>query len=1091
MPARQEARVGMDLGIVIALKEEFREFLALLPVPTSPVRDPETGQYDYTFEHPTAHHRCVVTLIGEMNPGPAALHTERLMTRWSPRTVVMLGIAAGIHSDVRVGDVVIASQVDNYLDSAKAQQGNSPESFEFSLGGTVYHADHALLTQVRNFEFSQPQAFSRWQQGCAQSLPELVPQEEVRTDLVRKGLVADAPNLLDAHLASHSVVGAARQFTQWLRSKRDRNLKALDMESAGLMAAAVRRTVPARTLVVRGISDYGDERKGELDAVEQGALRRYAMRNATRLLWALLEAGVFLEPAPEPRQPAPFIGISSESLGEGFKGRERDLAELHALLRGTGKVALTSASPGRVYAHGGGGIGKSRLAIEYAHRYRKDYPGGVFFARVEERTPLAVYAELARRLLGDRAPLQEGEAALAFAQQLQVPSRGPLLLILDDVQAGSREALARRFSDPVEIEGSRLWPIEQGHVSLLLTTRMRDIEAEVPGVRGLHVGRLDGEAARALLFEKSRPRAFPPEEHAAASKLASEELGGHPLAISLAGAYLGRVKVLSVAQYAESIREKGLTDKLEAAALQVGHAIRDHERSIVATYELSRRQLEPQRDLDGLAVRLLQLAAFLAPGTPIDSKLLARLLPATGEAVGLEEIGLALARLTADLSLLDPSHESRDGGDVIIHPLIADYARWGLKPEEHEQMQRHLLERLCELFPEREEDFWKITQPGAHTGWEWLSPQRELHVAAVWETTREVNATHRAQLSRALGGLYVLRGDLRSARNVLQQGLEGAEQLAGTDPGNPRWQRDVVRGYLKVGEVLMAQGELREARAALVEGVERAARLVRTAPYNLPWQLDLLEGHDRLGDVLEELRDPAGARRAYEQALAIARRLGEQEPLNSQWQMRVAVGLARLGDLTVQVQAGAEAPYDEALAIMRRLVEREPHQALWQWNLQALLSRLGKVQYEQGAQQGALRSYEEALAITRKLVERDATNAQWQGALADLLSNQGDVLREHGDWQRARISYEESLALARSLVERDPTHVRWRASFREVLRELVGLLASGTSSEREEAKALLLRVREHFRQLAAGSRAPQQQAKLLDYIDFRLRMLGK
>ena len=40
-------------------------------------RDPETGQLNYTFEHPLTHHRCVLTLIGEMNPGPAALQTER------------------------------------------------------------------------------------------------------------------------------------------------------------------------------------------------------------------------------------------------------------------------------------------------------------------------------------------------------------------------------------------------------------------------------------------------------------------------------------------------------------------------------------------------------------------------------------------------------------------------------------------------------------------------------------------------------------------------------------------------------------------------------------------------------------------------------------------------------------------------------------------------------------------------------------------------------------------------------------------------------------------------------------------------------
>jgi nucleoside phosphorylase len=204
----------------------------------------------------------------------------------------MLGIAAGSHSDVRVGDVVIASQVDNYLDSAKAQPGQAPGAFEFSLGGKAYQADFDFLTQVRNFEFVQLQAFTHWHQASARDLTELVPKEKVRTALVEKGLVRGTPSMMDAHLASGPVVGAAQQFTEWLRKSRDRNLKALEMESAGLMDAAMKRVEPARTLIIRGISDYGDQRKKQLDKVGEGALRRYAMRNATRLLFQLMETGV-------------------------------------------------------------------------------------------------------------------------------------------------------------------------------------------------------------------------------------------------------------------------------------------------------------------------------------------------------------------------------------------------------------------------------------------------------------------------------------------------------------------------------------------------------------------------------------------------------------------------------------------------------------------------------------------------------------------------------------------------------------------------------------------------------------------------------
>jgi len=172
---RQEKKSTVDLGIVIALKEEFRVFQELVPSGLHPERDEKTGQYDYPFSLPGSLHRCVVSFIGEMNPEPAALHTERLLARWNPRTVVMLGIAAGLHSDVRVGDVVVASQVDNYLASAKAQPGTSPGSFEFSLGGTVFHGDHDFLSRVRNLEFAHREHFLSWSQLCQEALAKHVP----------------------------------------------------------------------------------------------------------------------------------------------------------------------------------------------------------------------------------------------------------------------------------------------------------------------------------------------------------------------------------------------------------------------------------------------------------------------------------------------------------------------------------------------------------------------------------------------------------------------------------------------------------------------------------------------------------------------------------------------------------------------------------------------------------------------------------------------------------------------------------------------------------------------------------------------------
>jgi hypothetical protein len=71
------------------------------------------------------------------------------------------------------------------------------------------------------------------------------------------------------------------------------------MESYAVLKVARSREPAVAALVIRGIYDYGDHRKEQLDAVGGGALRKYATRNAVRFLWALLDAGAL--PHANPR----------------------------------------------------------------------------------------------------------------------------------------------------------------------------------------------------------------------------------------------------------------------------------------------------------------------------------------------------------------------------------------------------------------------------------------------------------------------------------------------------------------------------------------------------------------------------------------------------------------------------------------------------------------------------------------------------------------------------------------------------------------------------------------------------------------------
>ena len=156
---------------------------------------------------------------------------------------------------------------------------------------------------MRGFEFRHRAEHATWVADCAADLVALLPDAAKRSGLVADEKVRGEVRLLaDGHVATGPVVGAARAFSDWIRIH-DRNVKSLETESAAVLLAAQNRTESKRALAIRGISDFGDEHKKELDKQGDGVLRSYAMRKAVRLLWALLDVGAFPHRSPTSAAP--------------------------------------------------------------------------------------------------------------------------------------------------------------------------------------------------------------------------------------------------------------------------------------------------------------------------------------------------------------------------------------------------------------------------------------------------------------------------------------------------------------------------------------------------------------------------------------------------------------------------------------------------------------------------------------------------------------------------------------------------------------------------------------------------------------------
>ncbi|GAA2139999.1 hypothetical protein GCM10009760_22800 [Kitasatospora kazusensis] len=367
---------------------------------------------------------------------------------------------------------------------------------------------------------------------------------------------------IDAAYRTVAVFSAA-----YLRSPQAR---ALWDSMAGFDPAGTRRQlVPVRVSDVRLSAPFNSRNPVDL-------VGRDETQAALTLLRALGRADAVLDEANAeiPRFPGTKPSYwSVPQRNPSFTGRAKVLDDLRDQLVGGPTVVLPT--PQTLY--GLGGVGKTQLALEYAHRYMSHYDL-VWWIDAEQTELIApVLADLAGRL-GLRGGDSVNEAAEAAREALRrgVPT-SRWLLIFDNAD------------EPGEIR--RYFPGGSGHV--LVTSRNQAWSGQA-GVLGVDVF-TRGESIEHLT---RRTRGLSRHD---ADRVA-DAVGDLPLAVEVAAAWLDTTRT-PVDTYVAQLHAEA------TKALAVGRPA-DYPTQVGATWNVSIARL---REQSPAAVRLLQLCAFFAP----------------------------------------------------------------------------------------------------------------------------------------------------------------------------------------------------------------------------------------------------------------------------------------------------------------------------------------------------------------------------------------------------------------------------------------------------------------------------------------------
>jgi DNA-binding SARP family transcriptional activator/Tfp pilus assembly protein PilF len=698
-------------------------------------------------------------------------------------------------------------------------------------------------------------------------------------------------------------------------------------------------------------------------------------------------------PVPVPRELPPDVA--------GFTGRVAELTALDDLLLGSGGDVEQATAAVISAVSGTAGVGKTALAVHWAHRAAGQFPDGQLHVNLRGYDP--------------SQPVTAADALAGFLRSLGVP--GPDIPPEEDQRAAKYRSMLAGTRTLVVLDNAstveQVRPLLPGSSSCAVVVTSRDSLAGLvarDGARRLDLDLLPPPDAIALLRELLGAQAD--AEPDAVTQLA-EQCARLPLALRVAAELAAARPAVPIATLVTELTDR----QRRLDALSAEGDPRAAVRVVLSwSYDC----------LDEAPARAFRLAG-LHPGPDFEPYAIAALTDCS-----LEQARRVLDTLTrAHLAQL--TGPGRHG----MHDLLQAYARDIAAETDGEQESRAALTRLFDYYLSVAAAAMDTLYPAEQNRRPRVGPSQSAAPPVTDpDTAKAWLASERASLAAVavhaadhgwLGHATLISGTLF---RYLQVGVHTAEELsifgagrraareAGDLPaeaaalialGVSHWQQDkyqqaadLYRQALALsrqaddrmgqGRALLNLGQVEEEQGAYAQA-ERHYRQSLVLSREVGDRTGEAIAHTSLGNIAQNLGRLRQASESYRQALALMRKIGGTTG--------EAIALANLGLIDERLGRHNEAGdyFEQALALFRQAGDRR-HEAY-------VLSYLGKLDSRPG-------HYPEAMGNQRRSVEIHREIGDLSGE-ADARNDLGVTLLAAGQRTEAQREHEIALSVARQI----------------------------------------------------------------------------
>ncbi|KAE8413586.1 hypothetical protein BDV36DRAFT_27700 [Aspergillus pseudocaelatus] len=602
---------------ICALPLEMAAARAMLSKAHSPLRDTSPGPNAYELGELNGHFIVIACLPAGVYGKVSAAAVVSRMRSIFPRLQfgLMVGIGGGVpgkSNDIRLGDVVVSKPVGKYSGVIQYDYGKAVQGGQFEPTGTLNKPPQTLLAHIGQLEakqmtgseddiskivwevlernpnmserFSPPEQHTDFlfhssylhgdkEDSCDKCDKEqLVKRQprDTRTPYVHYGLIASGDKVIkDSETRD--------------RLAQQHGILCFEMEAAGLMDE-----LP--TLVIRGICDYCDSHKQK---EWQGYAALTAAAYAKLLLSVVPVCHVDFDLLKSHKMRHWLVSLPRNP---GFVGRENEITKLEELI-------TRQDGPRRVAITGLGGVGKTQVALEIAHRIRdRDKDCSIFWIPCTSHAMIEqTFLNIAQTL--ELRDVKPGEVKEQIKKYLTSKRAGNWLLIFDNADDYEMWLTS---SDTAPALEDLLPESEQGRI--LFTTRNRKLAMKLAPFNTVPIPDVDEETALRILETILKNEDLLKDSAISATLL--EQLAFLPLAITQAAAYIIE-NGINLSTYLALLQEQE-QDAIELLSedFRDPGRYRDIQNPVISTWLISFKQIQHQ---DQLAADYLSFMACIDP----------------------------------------------------------------------------------------------------------------------------------------------------------------------------------------------------------------------------------------------------------------------------------------------------------------------------------------------------------------------------------------------------------------------------------------------------------------------------------------------